>query len=109
MLLLKTMKVLFGAFGDDMLIINMSVWKDMESLFQFTYKSNHIEVFSRRKEWFTNIKTMHMVFWYVPIGHEPTQEEAKQRLDYINEKGESPYAFTFRNKYTIEDFLNFEL
>lgn len=94
-------------FEDEMLIINMSVWKTMDNLFQFTYKSDHVEIFSRRKEWFTRVKEMHMAFWYVPIHHIPTSEEAKQRLSYINKYGETPYAFTFKNKFTIDDFLNY--
>mgnify|MGYP000362631846 CR=1 FL=1 len=43
-------------FQDDSLIINMSVWKSLESLFNYTYKSRHIEVFKRKKEWFINPK-----------------------------------------------------
>ncbi len=67
------------AFEDDTLIINMSVWKDLESLFRFTYKTDHSEIFARRKEWFSRITDMHMVFWYVPVGHIPTPTEARQR------------------------------
>ncbi len=95
------------AFEDDTLIINMSVWKNMASLFQFTYKSNHVEIFSRRKEWFSRIKDMHMVFWFVPVGHIPTPKEARERLEFVNKHGETPYAFTFKNKFTVHDFLNY--
>ena len=96
------------AFEDDTLIINMSVWKNMESLFQFTYKTVHVEIFSRRKEWFSRIKDMHMVFWFVPVGHIPTPKEARERLEYVNMHGETPYAFTFKNKFTVKDFLNYK-
>ena len=96
------------AFEDDTLIINMSVWKNMEFLFKFTYKSDHVEIFSRRKEWFSRIKDMHMVFWFVPVGHIPTPKEARERLDYVNKYGETPYAFTFKSKFTIEHFLKFK-
>ena len=95
------------AFEDDTLIINMSVWENMKSLFHFTYKSDHVEIFSRRKEWFSRIKDMHMVFWYVPIGHIPTPKEARERLEYANMHGTTPYAFTFKNKFTVDDFLNY--
>jgi len=96
------------AFDDDILIINMSVWTNMEALFDFTYKSNHIEVFTRRKEWFSKMKDMHMAFWFVPEDRIPTPEEAKQRLEYINKHGETPYAFTFRNKYSVDDLMNYK-
>ncbi len=96
------------AFDDDTLIINMSVWRDMDSLFNFTYKTDHIEVFTRRKEWFSKLKDMYMAFWYVKAGHEPTPEEAKERLAYFNDHGETAYAFSFKSKFSINDFLNFK-
>jgi hypothetical protein len=95
------------AFEDETLIINMSVWKDLESLFRFTYKTDHAEIFARRKEWFSRITDIHMVFWYVPVGHIPTPTEARQRLEYVNAHGESPYAFTFKIRFTVEEFVNF--
>lgn len=95
------------AFEDDTLIINMSVWNTMEALFQFTYKSDHVEIFTRRKEWFSRIKEMHMVFWYVPVGYIPTPKEARERLEYINKHGETPYAFSFKSKFTTDDFLKY--
>jgi len=95
------------AFEDDTLIINMSVWKTMDDLFKFTYKSDHVEIFTRRKEWFSRIKDMHMVFWYVPLDYIPTPKEARERLEYINKHGETPYAFSFKSKFTIDDLLNY--
>ena len=95
-------------FQDDELLINMSVWKNLESLFSYTYNSDHIEIFKRKKEWFGKMKMVHMAFWYVPIGIEPTFQDAKSRLDYLNEHGETPFAFTFKNKFTIIDSLNYK-
>jgi hypothetical protein len=95
------------AFEDDTLIINMSIWKDLDSLFNFTYNTDHVEIFSRRKEWFSGIKDMHMVFWYVPEGYIPTPSEARHRLEYVNRHGETPYAFTFKKRFTVDEFLNY--
>ena len=95
-------------FQDDSLIINMSVWKSLESLFNYTYNSGHIEVFKRKKEWFSKMKMMHMAFWYVPQGYEPTFEDAKDRLDYLNTHGDTPYAFSFKSKFTPEDAINYK-
>ena len=96
------------AFEDNMLIINLSVWKDIDSLFNFTYNSDHISVLKRKKEWFDKMETMHMAFWYVPENHIPSPEEAKERLDYINKHGDTPYAFTFRAKFTPNDLINYK-
>ncbi|WP_298237988.1 DUF3291 domain-containing protein [uncultured Algibacter sp.] len=95
-------------FQDDTLIINMSVWTDLEALFNYTYKSGHIEVFKRKKEWFSKMKIMHMAFWYVPIGYEPTFQDAKNRLDYLNTYGNTPFAFSFKSNFSVTDFLNYK-
>ena len=97
-----------NVFQDESLIINMSVWTDLESLFAYTYQSGHIEVFKRKKEWFSKMKMMHMAFWYSPEGLEPTFQDAKNRLDYLNTHGETPYAFSFKSKFTTEDALNYK-
>lgn len=37
------------AFEDDKILLNMSVWKDIDSLFQYVYKSEHIHPFKDRR------------------------------------------------------------
>jgi len=96
-------------YDDDFLLVNMSVWKDVDSLFQFAYKSQHIEIFKRRKEWFDKMSQMHMALWFVPNGHQPSVEEATHRLDHIRLHGETPYAFSFKKKFSKEDALNFKI
>ena len=95
-------------FQDDSLIINMSIWENLDSLFNYTYNSGHIEVFKRKKEWFSKMKMMHMAFWYVPEGYEPTFQDAKDHLDYLNIHGDTPFAFSFKSKFTVEDALNYK-
>jgi len=90
-------------FDSEFIVTNMSVWKDRESLFDFVYNTSHVEIFKRRKEWFSKMPEMHMVLWYVNEGHIPDIEEAKERLRYLREHGESAYAFTFKSPYREED------
>lgn len=97
-----------SVFQDDSLVINMSVWESLDSLFNYTYNSGHIEVFKRKKEWFSKMKMMHMAFWYIPEGYEPTFKDAKDRLDYLNTHGDTPYAFSFKSKFTVGDALNYK-
>ncbi len=84
------------AFDDDMLIVNMSVWESAEALADFTYRSGHLAVMRRRREWFEAMAEAHLVLWWVPAGHIPDVDEAKQRLDLLRRTGPSPAAFTFR-------------
>ncbi|MEM7186216.1 MAG: DUF3291 domain-containing protein [Bacteroidota bacterium] len=87
------------AFDSERTLVNMSVWKDRESLFNYVYHSGHVEIFKRRKEWFDKMPKMHMVLWYVEEGHIPTLDEAKERLLHLQEHGESEYAFSFKSSY----------
>ncbi|HEV3249939.1 MAG TPA: DUF3291 domain-containing protein [Puia sp.] len=83
-------------FDDDFLIVNMSVWKNMEALYQFVYRSNHLEMIRQRREWFEKMPEMHLALWFVPAGHLPTVAEATERLTYLRNNGETPFAFTFK-------------
>jgi hypothetical protein len=82
-------------FDDDMLIVNLSVWESLQALKDYVYKSDHVNVFRRRKEWFEGVKQMHMALWWVPAGHIPDVQEAKERLEYLRTHGPTPRAFTF--------------
>jgi hypothetical protein len=68
----------------------------------FTYHSDHVAIYKRKNEWFSKMKGMHMACWYTDKLR-VTLTEAKERLDYLNKFGETPYAFTFRSEYTPED------
>jgi len=83
-------------------IFDDAVWKDIDSLHQFAYKSDHVEIFKRKKEWFERMPVMHMALWYVPEGHRPTVEEAVKRLVHIRQHGETQYAFSFKKHFAAE-------
>ena len=95
-------------FQVDSLLINMSVWENLDALFNYTYNSGHVEIFKRKKEWFSKMKMMHMAFWYIPEGYEPTLQDSKERLEYLNTHGDTPYAFSFKSKFTLEDALTYK-
>jgi len=86
-------------FEDPALLTNMSVWKDRESLFNYVYSTDHVEIFKRKNEWFSKLKGIHMVLWYIEEGHIPTLAEGKERLEYLQKHGETEYAFTFKSKH----------
>ena len=88
--------------GDNVLV-NMSVWQDVESLSRYVYRSGHVEVMRRRKEWFERMAEAYVVLWWVARGHRPSIDEAKQRLDLLRAEGPSPRAFTFRAAFAAPD------
>jgi len=87
-------------FGEEVLV-NLSLWQDVESLRAFVYGSAHSEILKRRAEWFSRLGEAHMVLWWVPAGHLPTPAEATERLQWLRERGASPQAFSFRQPYGV--------
>ncbi|MDT0308663.1 DUF3291 domain-containing protein [Streptomyces sp. DSM 44917] len=85
--------------GDDMLLINCSVWESVEALREFTYQTDHLRVLSRRREWFHRMAEAHQALWWVPAGHRPSIAEAMERVALVREHGPGPRAFTFREPY----------
>lgn len=84
------------SFEDELIISNMSVWESIEALRAFVYTSAHTGVMRRRREWFEQYVTSYMALWWVPAGHRPTIEEAKERLALLDRDGPTAAAFTFR-------------
>jgi hypothetical protein len=83
-------------------IINFSVWEALEPLWDFVYRSAHLDVLRRRREWFQRHVESHMVLWWIPAGHIPTVTEAVERLELLRAEGPTPRAFTFNTPYTPE-------
>ncbi|MCZ4120956.1 DUF3291 domain-containing protein [Streptomyces sp. H39-S7] len=84
---------------DDLLLINCSVWESVQALRDFTYRSEHLKVLSRRREWFVKMAEHHQALWWVPAGHRPTTAEAMERIALLREQGDGPLAFTFRKPF----------
>jgi hypothetical protein len=92
-------------FNNEYLIVNMSVWASIDALFAYTYKSDHVDIYRRRREWFDKMQSHYMALWWIPAGHIPTTEEARDKLAYMDEYGITPLAFTFKQRYTPEEML----
>ncbi|MFI8513266.1 DUF3291 domain-containing protein [Streptomyces sp. NPDC085460] len=88
--------------GEDV-IVNLSVWETQDALWDFAYRSGHLDVMRRRREWFQRHVEAHLVLWWVPAGHVPTVAEALERLAELRENGPSPRAFTFASSYTADE------
>jgi len=87
------------AFDDPNMIVNISVWDDVESLAAFVYRNeDHLAILRRRREWFENTE-FHLVLWWVEAGHVPGEAEARDRLALLKANGPGPDAFTFRQPY----------
>jgi len=99
-------------FDDERILVNMSVWETVEDLAAFVYRSGHLDVMRRRREWFARIEH-HMALWWVPAGHVPSLTEAKERLAHLRRHGPTPHAFTFKARFApdarlvdVDDWLS---
>jgi hypothetical protein len=77
----------------------MSVWQDVESLFDFVCRSSHRLVMAKRRNWFELPEGAYQVLWWIPAGSIPTAQEGLERLRHLERNGPSSHAFTFRQKY----------
>lgn len=86
-------------YADDRLIINLTVWDDIETLKTYAYKTAHVDFVRRRHLWFETHHTPYLALWWIPAGHIPSVEEAKNRLEHLRAHGETPQAFSFRTSF----------
>lgn len=88
--------------GEDTLV-NVSVWRDVESLNNYVYQSAHVEIMRRRRDWFERMREAYVVLWWVRKGHRPTEQEAIEKLELLRAKGPTEEAFTFRHAFPPPD------
>lgn len=84
--------------SDPLLIPNLSVWENPQALGAFVYRSDHMQILKRRREWFEHME-VYMALWWIPAGSRPTFDDGFTRLDALARLGPSPEAFTFRDAF----------
>ena len=70
--------------------------ESIEALKHYVYRTAHAELLRDRRSWFEQFSGAMLAMWWVPAGHIPSVEEAKERLAHLEQHGPSAYAFTFR-------------
>ena len=87
------------AFENPLIIVNMSVWEDLESLKAFTFHTDHVYFLRNRKQWFKKMDTPPYVLWWIPAGTVPSVEDGKKALQHLAEYGATEEAFDFKRPY----------
>jgi hypothetical protein len=92
---------------DPLLMPQLSVWRDADSLLHFVFKSGHAVYYKRKREWFQPmIESPCAVCWWhmhdtvdTAVGNidpaPPTLEESFERLRALSENGGEPSEFAF--------------
>jgi hypothetical protein len=84
---------------DPLFIVNLTAWDSIESLYEFTYRSDHRTVFKRRFDWFERRHGANNCLWWQSAGTVPTVEDARRRLQHLDDHGPTPEAFTFKQRF----------
>ncbi|GLG02355.1 hypothetical protein Alches_23960 [Alicyclobacillus hesperidum subsp. aegles] len=92
------------------LTYTMTVWRDLESVFHFTYKT-HLHRRAMRElpdayEKMPNGRAVYDVLWWFDDDAYPDDEraivdEGARRMDYLIQEGPSPYAFDMKHPYDV--------
>lgn len=79
--------------GDPTMSVNMSVWENAEALGKFVFQTVHRNIYARKHEFFEMSDRPTVVLWWIKVGHIPTLDEAKERLEHYIAHGASDFAF----------------
>ena len=70
-------------FGDELEIVNLTVWESIDALADFTYRTGHVEFLRRRRDFFEAPSQPILCLWWIPEGTTPTVEDAIERLTHL--------------------------
>jgi len=92
-----------SGYDDPRIIVNVSVWQNIDSLKHYVYRSTHIELIKNRAAWFRPLPGSSLALWWVPAGDQPTELEGRSRLERLNTNGASKEAFPFSQPFGPPD------
>jgi hypothetical protein len=97
--MLRVFENYFVPFEPERFFYNMSVWESVEDLQRYVFQTMHVELFRAKDHWMDSFNRAHLALWWIPAGHRPTVAESAERLRAVDEKGPTPFAFTFANRF----------
>ncbi|MFB2773063.1 DUF3291 domain-containing protein [Pelatocladus sp. BLCC-F211] len=93
------------AFEDERILITLTVWKSLEALLNYVYRSDHASIMRDRRRWFEKSDQPNLALWWIPAGHTPNIAEAKERLEILQLYGSTPQAFSFNKPFPSPDLV----
>ncbi|WP_068777265.1 DUF3291 domain-containing protein [Paenibacillus sp. FJAT-26967] len=77
----------------------LSLWEDIDSVYQFVYKGLHLTALKQRHEWFVKPEWPTYAMWYAEEGEIPTWEEASRKLELLHDNGPTLASFDFKQLF----------
>lgn len=81
--------------GDGWAPSTLSWWRDIESLWAYTYSGIHAEALAHGRAWFRKGNWPPLVMWWTD--QRPDWAEGIRRFEHLHDHGPSAYAFGFRS------------
>ena len=85
--------------GDDLLVVNLSVWTDYARLHDFVYRGEHGPLVTRGGRWFRESSQPSTALWWVAPGTRPTVDDGMARLRHLRSHGPTPQAFSLVDQF----------
>ena len=84
---------------DPRILFNLTIWETVADLRRYVYRTEHVEFFRRRREWFLPPPREPVALWWVREGERPDVDEAMARIERLWRDGPSPDAFNLKQIY----------
>ena len=63
----------------------------------------HAEILKKRSSWFKEQSISNYILFWFDAAVKPKEADAKERIEYLTKFGPTPYAFNFRNSFTMDE------
>nr|WP_106779478.1 DUF3291 domain-containing protein [Lysinibacillus timonensis] len=87
--------------GEGLPILTLTVWNNLDSLYQFTYSGQHKQALRDRSKWIEPYPEKHLsyVVWWTEKVRDVSWKEAFNRYNYYIEHGATSFAFDFKHAF----------
>lgn len=90
------------------IMVNLSVWADIDDLLNFTYRSEHMDLFRRKNDWIQPYDKENYVLWWINRTDIPSVEIGLKRFKFLSIHGNTPFAFTFQSQFEVYDLIEYK-
>ena len=87
--------------GEGVPVLTLTVWKNLESLYRFSYSGLHRQALRERSKWVASYPEKHLpyVLWWAENLKDVSWKEAFNRYDYYTQHGATSFAFDFKHAF----------
>lgn len=87
--------------GNGSPILTLTIWRDLVSLYRFTYSGKHMQALKNRSRWMEPYPNKHQsyVVWWTEMVKDVSWEEAFRRYNHYMMHGSTPFAFDFKSAF----------